>query len=257
MGEAKILMRSDAAVASDPAAVERKLSVPELLWNDGFVRKGAIIVFLARGMGSLRHLPRQSAAVSDLPRHRHHHVREGQGRHHPDAGLGFAEGAVHGLRRRHRARRHLHHPGDLDPDRHRFSGNHDGDVQPAAGDRAVAAGADLVRPRQWQPGVRADPFGAVAGGAQYPFRLQERVEHVAHGRPQLRPARTALRGPHPDSRGVRLDPHGLEDRLGVCVAHPDRGRTGVRRVVGAGRARLVHLREPQSAGYSCGVSPGC
>ena len=47
MGEARILMRSDAAIAADPAAVERKLGLPELLWNDGFVRKAAIIVFLA------------------------------------------------------------------------------------------------------------------------------------------------------------------------------------------------------------------
>ena len=47
MGEARILMRSDGGLAGDPAAVERKLSLPELLWNDGFVRKGAIIVFLA------------------------------------------------------------------------------------------------------------------------------------------------------------------------------------------------------------------
>lgn len=47
MGEAKILMRSDAVVvATDPSEVERKLSVPELLWNDGFVRKAAIIIFL-------------------------------------------------------------------------------------------------------------------------------------------------------------------------------------------------------------------
>jgi len=48
MGEARILLRSDAVVMSgDPAEVERKLSVPELLWNDGFVRKTAIIIFLA------------------------------------------------------------------------------------------------------------------------------------------------------------------------------------------------------------------
>ena len=36
-----------AALPRDPAEVERKLSVPELLWNDGFVRKAAIIIFLA------------------------------------------------------------------------------------------------------------------------------------------------------------------------------------------------------------------
>src|SRR5450432_4212801 len=48
MGEAKILLRGDAAVmAGDPAEVERKLSMLELLWNDGFVRKAAIIIFLA------------------------------------------------------------------------------------------------------------------------------------------------------------------------------------------------------------------
>ena len=48
MGEARILLRSDAVVAAgDPAEVERKLSVLELLWNDGFVRKTAIIIFLA------------------------------------------------------------------------------------------------------------------------------------------------------------------------------------------------------------------
>jgi NitT/TauT family transport system permease protein len=48
MGEARILLRSDAVVAAgDPAEVERKLSVLELLWNDGFVRKTVIIIFLA------------------------------------------------------------------------------------------------------------------------------------------------------------------------------------------------------------------
>ncbi|MFZ1155081.1 MAG: ABC transporter permease [Solirubrobacteraceae bacterium] len=48
MGEATILLRSDAAAAAgNPAEVERKLTVLELLWNDGFVRKGLIIVLLA------------------------------------------------------------------------------------------------------------------------------------------------------------------------------------------------------------------
>jgi NitT/TauT family transport system permease protein len=48
MGEARILLRGDAAVlAGDPAEVERKLSMLEVLWNDGFVRKAAIILFLA------------------------------------------------------------------------------------------------------------------------------------------------------------------------------------------------------------------
>src|SRR3981189_1187911 len=47
MGEARILLRGDAVVTGDRAEVKRKLSVPELLWNDGFVRKAAIIIFLA------------------------------------------------------------------------------------------------------------------------------------------------------------------------------------------------------------------
>jgi NitT/TauT family transport system permease protein len=47
MGEARILLRSDAVAVAAPADVERKLSVAELLWNDGFVRKTAIVVFLA------------------------------------------------------------------------------------------------------------------------------------------------------------------------------------------------------------------
>ena len=48
MGEAKILLRDAAELtAVVPSEVERKLSVPELLWNDGFVRKSVIIIFLA------------------------------------------------------------------------------------------------------------------------------------------------------------------------------------------------------------------
>src|SRR5262249_41858993 len=48
MAEATILLR-DAKVAATTATgeVERKLTVWELLWNDGFVRKGVIIIFLA------------------------------------------------------------------------------------------------------------------------------------------------------------------------------------------------------------------
>src|SRR5260370_7767589 len=48
MGEAKILLRDNSAATADmPVEVERKLTVPELVWNDGFVRKSVIIVFLA------------------------------------------------------------------------------------------------------------------------------------------------------------------------------------------------------------------
>src|SRR3979490_1839837 len=47
MGEVRIMLRSDAVVTGDRGEVKRKLSLPELLWNDGFVRKAAIIIFLA------------------------------------------------------------------------------------------------------------------------------------------------------------------------------------------------------------------
>ena len=48
MGEARILLRDTTAASADvPVEVERKLTVPELLWNDGFVRKAVIIIFLA------------------------------------------------------------------------------------------------------------------------------------------------------------------------------------------------------------------
>ena len=64
-----------------------------------------------------------------------------------------------------------------------------------------------------------------------------------------------LRGPRyhredPDPGGVPLDPHRTEDRLGLRLAHPDRGGTGVRRLVRQGRARLVHLREQEHARHS-------
>ena len=48
MGEARILLRDAAGLtATAPAEVERKLTVLEMLWNDGFVRKTVIILFLA------------------------------------------------------------------------------------------------------------------------------------------------------------------------------------------------------------------
>ena len=74
MGEARILLRDAADLtAAVPAEVERKLTVLELLWNDGFVRKTVIIIFLAAVWEVYGTHPRQSAAVPDLPRH------------HPDA----------------------------------------------------------------------------------------------------------------------------------------------------------------------------
>ena len=69
----------------------------------------------------------------------------------------------------------------------------DVDVQSAAGDRAAAAGADLVRPRRQEHHLRAGALGAVGGGAQHALGLPLGVEHAAHGRAQLRPRRHRLR----------------------------------------------------------------
>ena len=57
----------------------------------------------------------------------------------------------------------------------------------------------------------------------------------------------ALRARDPDPGGVPEHPDRAQGRLGVRLAHADRGRAGVRRVVGRGRARLVHLREQEPA----------
>ena len=71
-----------------------------------------------------------------------------------------------------------------------------------------------------------------------------------------------LRGPalhrqDPDPGRVPVDPHRAEDRLGVRLAHADRRRAGVRRLVRQGRARLVHLREQEHARHSGGVRRAC
>ena len=53
-----------------------------------------------------------------------------------------------------------------------------------------------------------------------------------------------------DPGRLSVDPHRTEDRLGVRLAHPDRRRVGVRRLLRQGRARLVHLREQEHARHT-------
>ena len=111
--------------------------------------------------------------------------------------------------------------------------------------------ADLVRPGQRQPGLRAHPLGAVGGRAEHAFRLPV----ACRRRCAWSAATTACAGcryvvADPDSGGVPSHPDRPEDRLGVRLAHADRGRAGVRRVVGLGRAGLVHLREQERARHS-------
>ena len=107
---------------------------------------------------------------------RHHERRAAAAR------LVLDQGPADGLRRRHVPGRGADRARDHLARRQRPAGNADGDVQSAARDRAAAARADLVRPRQRQPGLRADPFGAVAGGAQHAFRFPVGLADAAHGR---------------------------------------------------------------------------
>jgi hypothetical protein len=61
------------------------------------------------------------------------------------------------------------------------------------------------------------------------------------------------------ARGIAFDCRRLARGLGIRVAHADRGGTRVRCECGAGRARLVHLPEPQRALYGprvCGARGG-
>src|SRR5690606_8879719 len=52
---------------------------------------------------------------------------------------------------------------------------------------------------------------------------------------------------HFDSGRVPEHPDGAQGRLGVRMAHVDRGRARVRRELGRGRSRLVHLRAQEPA----------
>ena len=67
------------------------------------------------------------------------------------------------------------------------------------------------------------------------------LANAAHGRAQLRPQRPALHREDPHPGGVPLDSHGIEDRLGLCLAHADCRGIGVRRLLRQRRPWLVHL----------------
>ncbi len=99
-----------------------------------------------------------------------------------------------------------------------------------------------------QPGVRAGAFGALGRRAEHACRVPGRVHHPAHGGAQLRAGRHPLRAHHPDPGGVPVHPHRAEGRLGLRLAHADRGGAGVRRGVGRRGPGLVHLREQEPAG---------
>ena len=124
--------------------------------------------------------------------------------------------------------------------------NADRDVQSAAVDRALAARADLVRPGRRQRDLRAvhAVLWAVALNTFAGFRaVSPTLRMVGQNYGLSR----GLRRANPDSRRVPEHPHGAQGRLGVRVAHSDRGRARIRRQLGLGRARLVYLRAQESA----------
>jgi NitT/TauT family transport system permease protein len=83
--------------------------------------------------------------------------------------------------------------------------------------------------------------------AQHAHRLSVGQRDAAHGRPLLRP-RTACAGVRdPDSSSPPVDPGRAQDRLGLRMAHADRGGTRVRRKLRSRRSWLVYLREPQQS----------
>lgn len=111
MGEARILLR-DAPVAA-AAEVERKLSVPELLWNDGFVRKTVIILFVAaiwEAYGVALDNPLLFPTLHDTAVTLFDRVKDGT----------IPMRAWTSLFGRHRAGRDLHGARHLHPHRHRL-----------------------------------------------------------------------------------------------------------------------------------------
>ena len=254
MGEAKILLRDAADLnAAVPAEVERKLTVPELLWNDGFVRKSVIIIFLAAAWeiyGTVLDNPLLFPTFHDTILTMFDKVRDGTIPLRAWASLkvlfmGYAAGIILAAIFTILA------------------------ISTRIGTDFLETVTAMFNPL---PAIALLPLALIwfgLGNGSLVFVLIHSVmwpvalnthsgfksvsQHAAHGRPQLRPARPALCRAHSHSGRVRLDPDRPEDRLGVRLAHADRRRAGVRRVVGAGRPRLVHLREPQPARHPRGV----
>ncbi|KAG1239956.1 hypothetical protein G6F68_018132 [Rhizopus microsporus] len=135
-----------------------------------------------------------------------------------------------GVSGRRRARVRADHAGGIHALRPRPAVHADRHVQPAAGYRPAAAGLAVVRAGRRQPGVRVDPFRALGAGAEHVCGLPGRVGNPAHGGPQLWADGLALRAADPGAGRAAGHPGGLENRLGLRLAYPDRRGTGVRGV---------------------------
>ncbi len=198
-------VRKDFVVQDLPAAfgvVEKPLRLRDRLLDLGWLRKGVILLVLAAiWEGYARWLDNPllfptflQTAAAFFTSIRSGETRRGHGAFGGDAAAGLrartgARGAGDGLRNLHAHRR-------------RSARHADGHVQSAALHRLVAAGHDLVRPRQRQHHLRAGARGPVVGGAEYPRGIPLGKSDLAHGRTELRSFKNGVRDedPHPPVR---------------------------------------------------------
>ncbi len=166
---ARIILRPPAGAAG--AEVERRIGVLEAAWDIGAVRKVLIIVVLAavwQAYGVYLDNPLLFPSLTETLQALAENVRSGV---LPARAWSSASGAADGLCGRGFAGGHPHHCRHQHAHRLGLPRDRHSHAEPAAGHRAAAAGADLVRPRQRQSCLHPCPFGAVAGGAQHPLGL--------------------------------------------------------------------------------------
>ena len=254
MGEARILLRDAADLtATVPAEVERKLTVLELLWNDGFVRKTVIILFLAaawEAYGTVLDNPLLFPTFHDTILTMFEKVRDGTIPMRAWASLkvlfmGYAAGIILAAIFTILAISTRIGTDFLETITAMFNPLPAIALLPLAliwfglGNGSLVF--VLIHSVLWPVALNTHSgFKSVSNTLRMVGR-----NYGLRGLPYV--ARILI----PAAFGSILT--GLEDRLGVRLAHADRRRTRVRRVVGAGRPRLVHLRKPQSSGYTCRV----
>ena len=227
--------------------VEKPLSAWEKLYDNGAVRKTALLVMLAaawelyaRWLNNPLLVPTFSATVGAF----FASVASGA---LPQAAVYTISMLLKGIcgragdrgaadRLRHG---HAHRSGS--------SGNAHRHVQSPALDRAAAAGADLVRTGRGKRDFRADPRRAVGRRAEHLRGLSLGESDVEDGRAELRVVADRLHRADSDSRRVPQHPDGPQGRLGLRLAHAHRRRAGVRRQLRIGRTGLVYFRAQESA----------
>ena len=181
------ILHTPTADTSGFAVAAQPLGFWTRLYGNGTVRKSVLLVLLAaaweiyaRALDNPLLFPTFTATVAALAR-RHRRRRDSGG------GPLHAVAAAEGLRRGARVRGAADGVRERLAHRRRPARDADGDVQPAAVDRAAAARADLVRPRRQQRHLRARARRAVGRRAEHVRGLPRAVADAAHGRPELRP----------------------------------------------------------------------